>query len=285
MSMFTRVLVGLAVVLSPGWAWGQGRFIVSAPKVESSELRSLAQEMHASGALQDVAKSLNEMLILPRDIRMRFEECGEANAYYDSDNHLISMCLELMDDMAQTLEPQFEAEDLDTALTGAFVAVVLHEVGHALVHVLELPITGREEDAVDQLAAWMLIHREQADSVRGAAASYYTEDEENGEDDFADEHSLNRQRYYNLMCWVYGSDPAGNEDLLDEEWGLPEGRASGCEAEYAQLDRSWTRLLRGHVRDGARSLPVANDLPSLPPKPVPAGPYAAGGVLRGGPSR
>lgn len=42
-----------------------------------------------------------------------------------------------------------------------------HEVGHALVDVLELPITGKEEDAVDQLSTYVLV--EDADGGEVAA--------------------------------------------------------------------------------------------------------------------
>src|SRR5690606_27845489 len=35
--------------------------------------------------------------------------------------------------------------------------IVLHETGHALVHLLDLPVTGRQEDAVDQLAAILML--------------------------------------------------------------------------------------------------------------------------------
>jgi len=50
-----------------------------------------------------------------------------------------------------------------------------------------------------------------------------------------------------MVCWVYGSDPAANEDLVENEW-LPEDRAELCEDEYKLLDRSWTRLLKEHLR-------------------------------------
>ena len=44
----------------------------------------------------------------------------------------------------------------DEAVAGAFIFVFFHELGHALIDVYELPITGREEDAVDQLSTWIL---------------------------------------------------------------------------------------------------------------------------------
>jgi hypothetical protein len=244
-------LTTLSVSLTlPAFAADTGRFVVLAPQTESAEWQDEAREMQRSGMLQEMAQALNTIFVLPKDISLRYAECGEANAYYDPNAREITMCLELMQSMAETLDGQFEDEDSTAeALAGAYLAVVLHEAGHALVDVLEIPVTGREEDAVDQLSAWMLIEADDADSVLGAAASYYTEDEESaGDDEFADEHSLDRQRYFNLVCWAYGSDPENQEDLI-ESWGLPEARAERCEDEYAQLDRSWTRLLGEHLRD------------------------------------
>lgn len=225
-----------------------GRFVVLPAQVKSAEMRADAKRMHDSGTLQEMAGALNAIFVLPRDIGLRFAECGEANAYYDPNTQQISMCLELWQGLAETLEGQFEDDEATSdALAGAFIAVVLHEAGHALVDVLEIPVTGREEDAVDQLAAWMLIEADDAGSVLGAAATYYTDDDV-ADDDFADEHSLNKQRYFNLVCWAYGSDPENRQDLI-ETWELPTARAERCEAEYAQLDRSWTRLLADHLRE------------------------------------
>jgi Zn-dependent peptidase ImmA (M78 family) len=40
---------------------------------------------------------------------------------------------------------------------GPVSLVFLHELGHALLDVLQIPILGREEDASDQLATYMLL--------------------------------------------------------------------------------------------------------------------------------
>lgn len=261
-----------------------GRFVTLPPQVESSALREEARQMQQSGVLQDLADALNSIVVLPRDVGLRFAECGEANAYYDSEAHEVSMCLELMQSMAETLEGQFEDDEATTdALAGAFIAVLLHEAGHALVDVLELPVTGREEDAVDQLSAWLLIEADDVASVLGAAATYYT-DGEAGDDEFADEHSLDRQRYFNLVCWAYGSNPAASADLI-ETWELPSARAEQCEAEYAQLDRSWSRLLAPHLRPddtpshatAPATQPRVATSP-LPPRSAPAAPTRAPGA-------
>jgi Putative metallopeptidase len=247
MNKFAAVPLLFLTCCMPAFA---GRFVVQPALVDSAEARTEAREMESLGLLQDIADALNSVVTLPRDVGLRYAECGEANAYYDADERHILMCIELMEDIADTVEGQFETEDeAAEAAAGAWLAVALHEAGHAMVDVLELPVTGREEDAVDQLAAWILIESDDVDSVLGAAASYYTEDEAE-DSDFADEHSLNRQRYFNLVCWAYGSDPENGQELIDT-WELPEARAEGCAAEYAQLDRSWSRLLRDHLRADA----------------------------------
>ena len=272
--------LAIVVALAPSSPALAGRFVVLPPQVESAKWRDEAREMQQSGVLQDLADALNARVALPRDVGLRFAECGEANAYYDSEAREISMCLELMQSMAETLEGQFEDDEQTTeALAGAFIAVVLHEAGHALVDVLELPVTGREEDAVDQLSAWLLIEADDVASVLGAAATYYT-DGEAGDDEFADEHSLDKQRYFNLVCWAYGSNPADSAHLI-ETWELPEARAEQCEAEYAQLDRSWSRLLGPHLQpedaEETSAAPRRDPTPpSAPPRAAPPPPRAPG---------
>jgi hypothetical protein len=266
MRLLSLCLLCLVTLPPSALAAGQdgGRFVVRSPQFESEEWRTEAREMQETGTLQELAKRLNEIFVLPRDVGLRFVECGQANAYYSPADHEISMCLELMAGMAETLQGQFEDEDSTAnALAGAYIAVTLHEAGHALVDVLELPVTGREEDAVDQLSAWMLIEADDADSVLGAAATYYVEQEAD-DDDYADEHSLNKQRYFNLVCWAYGSDPENRPELISD-WLLPEARAEDCADEYAQLDRSWSRLLAPHLREGGVPEAAEDDTPTPQP--------------------
>ena len=39
-------------------------------------------------------------------------------------------------------------------MRGVTVSTFFHELGHALIDAWDLPITGREEDAADQLPTW-----------------------------------------------------------------------------------------------------------------------------------
>ncbi|MFO1493564.1 MAG: DUF4344 domain-containing metallopeptidase [Lysobacterales bacterium] len=243
------VRIWLWVLLS-GWAsLASAQIQVRPPALESDQYQELAQVLHDSKLLEEFAKAFNESIQLPTRVGVRFAECGEANAFYDPGEQQISMCFELLQSYYETMADQYETEDeLNNAVMGAFVLVLFHELGHALVHVLDLPITGREEDAVDQLAAWVMIDDgEGDDAVLSAALSYYVSAEQSEDeiDDstYADEHSLDKQRFFNLVCWVYGSNPEKHEDLVGDDF-LPEARAQRCPGEYQQIDRSWSRLLQ-----------------------------------------
>lgn len=268
----TILLLLLALVLACSAAAAnqsaadRGRFVVKPPEVESAAWRAEARSMQDSGTLQELASALNDIFVLPHDIGLRYVECGEANAYYNAETYEIQMCLELMQNIAETLAAQYDDDAVADAAAGAYIATALHEVGHALVHVLEIPVTGREEDAVDQLSAWMLIEADDVGSVLGAAATYYNDDEV-GDEDFGNEHSLDKQRYFNLVCWAYGSDPENSQELLDV-WELPEDRAAQCVDEYAQLNRSWSRLLQDHLRDEEVSGTATSRTSSAPKRPI-----------------
>jgi hypothetical protein len=243
------LLLSFACAFAPAAHAG---FVVGKANVESAAMRELATALTQERFLEDVALELDKALVVKPKLTLRLAECGEANAYYDADTRTIDLCLELLTEMRESFASAYETEDeVDDAVAGAFVFFLFHEVGHALIDVLELPITGREEDAADQLAAWVLIDAGEGNkAVIDAATSFYGDGEgkvEVAETDFADEHGLDRQRYFNMVCWVYGSDPEANADLVADEW-LPEDRAALCEGEYRLLDRSWTKLLEGHLK-------------------------------------
>ena len=225
----------------------QAQLQVRATALSSDKYAELAGALEEDGVLAEFAEFVNESIELPAAVGLRFAECGQVNAFYDPAEKQISMCLELVEHYVVEMSQEFPEEAAAmTAAEGAFSLVLFHELGHALVDVLELPITGREEDAVDQLAAWAMIDSEAGDeAVLNSALSYYRSAERQGGQvsaaEFADEHSLNLQRFYNLVCWVYGSNPQKHGGLVGNV--LPEARAARCPSEYAQLDKSWSTLL------------------------------------------
>ena len=239
----------LVALVGAPYALAEGKFVVLDATIESAELSQELEDMQGDAMLQDVADAINTLFVIPDDVGLRFSECEESNAYFSAEDMEITLCAELLSDMDETLTASYpDEDDRRKAVSEAFTATVLHEVGHALVSVLEIPITGREEDAVDQLSAWVLIEADMGDAVLSAAETYYTaEAEEADQETLADEHSLNQQRYFNMVCWVYGSNPDDNADLL-EDWELPEAPAEQCPDEYKLINRSWSALLADHLR-------------------------------------
>jgi hypothetical protein len=137
-------------------------------------------------------------------------------------------------------------------VTSNVVATLYHELGHGLIDVLQLPVLGREEDAADSLSS-LLTHyiwdEESATQIvydTAFAYSAYATEAENGgwELAYADAHSLDLQRYYNLVCHFYGANPEVRQDVA-QELELPEDRAEGCEDEFDLLESSWGTMLEG----------------------------------------
>ncbi|HZG44555.1 MAG TPA: DUF4344 domain-containing metallopeptidase, partial [Longimicrobium sp.] len=154
---------------------GRGGFRVAGyGAVTNGELASFRDYVNAERLLEGWAESLNEWIGLPRNVGLEFRECGEANAYYDSRQSHITMCYELLSGFTAVFEENSEEPRTDDewaeAVLGATDFIFYHEVGHALLDVLELPTLGRNEDAADGLAAYILINAEEEDDPAGETA-------------------------------------------------------------------------------------------------------------------
>ncbi len=148
------------------------------------------------------------------------------------------------------------------------IATFYHELGHALIDVLEMPVLGREEDAADALSAYLthqIWDEESATAIMADSANaylMYNTEAESGDYEmpFWDEHSLDLQRYYNLVCLFYGADPDKRKAIVTE-FELPEDRAERCPDEFAQTEASWGGLLEeAAYRQGAAGLVMQGDV-------------------------
>jgi hypothetical protein len=64
---------------------------------------------------------------------------------------------------------------------------------------------------------------------------------------FADEHSLDQQRYYNIICLLYGQDEERFASLV-KDGTLPPARAERCSDEFARVDKAWDALLAPYTK-------------------------------------
>lgn len=232
-------------------------------KARNAKARQAVRDSHEVFA--EVVKELNDLFKLPHDIFISFEECGEANAYYDPNEKQIKLCYELIENYRELFKEKGKSADkLDDEVAGAIIFIFFHELGHALVDVLDLPVTGKKEDAVDQLSTVILIEGLDAgeELALSGALAFALEDDDTSEDSsFADEHSFNKQRFFNVICLIYGNNPEKYEPFVTDEI-LPEERAAGCPAEYEKTKNSWFRLLAPFFKSGNQETaqPSANIL-------------------------
>lgn len=200
--------------------------IVSVEYADSKNADHLAikTSLEASDVFQMAAEEIDAVYMVPRDLQIAFMDCGEPSASYDP---------------AQTAI-------LTVSVWQTTLFVFYHELGHALIDMLDLPVTGREEDAVDQLATIVLLEAgpEGRDAALRGAEWFQSQSRRTGSRaPFWDEHSLDQQRYFNILCWVYGSDTTAHRALLGRDWGLPAARAERCPAEYDRMSRAWDSML------------------------------------------
>ena len=190
-----------------------GVFKVGYIPVKNPDLKPLEEITQESKLFEAIANELNKIFVLPTDIGIVLAECGQANAFYTSEHRAIVVCYELMVDFAR-FSSQYATSDQDIAqgMLGGTMYVFLHELGHALIDVLNLPTVGREEDAVDQLATLVSVQAgDLADEMTIIPAlQYMVRSQETGTQNlpYWGEHSLDLQRYYNIMCLLYGSNPS-----------------------------------------------------------------------------
>ena len=231
-----------------------GRFVAHYG-VASPVFQDFRSGLVANRFLDTIAMRLNDSLRIPRDIVLETAHCGEPNAKYDYGRRRVTLCYELFQSLSDRFANTSGGQYL---VTGTVVFALMHELGHALVDVLELPITGKEEDAVDQLATILLLQQgTPGDSLAFGAVGWFVTKARMGIPDdlaFADDHGLDRQRVYNIICWIYARDPERYPEIVTDGW-LPEHRRDRCPSEFRRLADSWRRILAPYRRLAAEAPP------------------------------
>lgn len=147
--------------------------------------------------------------------------------------------------------------DEDRFVESNLLGILYHELGHALVDVMQLPVFGQEEDAADVASILLIdaLFEEEAathiayDTAFGFLGEAEAADAEGYDVAWWDVHGPDLQRFYTLVCLFAGADFDGREDIA-EELGLPEERAITCEEEFDLANESWGPVF-DELADGA----------------------------------
>lgn len=198
--------------------------------------------------MQLLVDMLELQLRLPTSLKISYRECGTANAYYRPWAKTVLICHELWDKRrALYLATGHAREMIDRRLRNAMTFTAFHELGHALHDVLELPLLGSHEDAVDDLATLWMIRLGVGDSASHAAYGHHLRARQpEYAVDAWDEHSGGGQRAYAIACLLYGSDPARYMDVF-ERMAIPAPHISRCTQHFADRVAAWRTLFAPYL--------------------------------------
>jgi hypothetical protein len=198
---------------------------------------------------------------LPRRLTLTLAGCnGVVEAFYEPETAVVTVCYEYAEHLEQHA-PAGTADGVsrDDAVIGPTMEAFLHEAGHALFHLLDIPVLGREEDAADQFAAYALLQlgaEEARRAIAGVAHMLVVDARTQtlAPDAFASVHGLPQQRHYNLLCMAYGAHP---ELFADMAVGgkLPAERRETCAEEFNQVKHAYAMLLAPHAAPRAQAQP------------------------------
>lgn len=149
------------------------------------------------------------------------------------------------------LSPE-DREELFVFVAGNVLHTLYHEGGHMLVSELELPVLAQEENAVDNLATVSMLADDTEDTdilLISAMVGWFMIAEQDVESMvFYDEHDLNVQRGYQMLCLMVGADEETFLELAND-LGMPEDRIETCVDEYEQVADSWEYSTEPFWRD------------------------------------
>jgi hypothetical protein len=220
-------------------------------------------ELLKASETEYLAKSLAKAFELPAPLKVKGVNGFGGGPFYNPEDNSITLPYQfataVIGVISQT-NPQGTETEWGEAVGAVNSFIFAHEFGHALIHNFNLPVLGREEDAADGIATVLLLKAPEGATYAAEAAEFW--DAFSGRQnppalaEYADNHSFDRQRAYNILCWVGGSDEAILQALAENEI-VPEERLASCPAEWALLRESAEQVLSPDLKHGANLAPGA----------------------------
>lgn len=151
------------------------------------------------------------------------------------------------------MSPQSKRQLVEYVI-GNTLFVMAHEMGHGLIIEMNMPVLGREEDAADSFAIVTALkigsafsERVLLEAAKGQVLSAKRDKKQGNALAFYDEHGLDQQRAYNVVCLMYGSNPEKYKTLAADT-KLPEERQGSCVVDWKNTSWSWDEMLKPHLR-------------------------------------
>jgi len=202
---------------------------------------------------------------LPVDLVIKTVGCeGVANAWYQREGKqpTVSVCYEYLQEIWKSMPKEMMEAGVTQAdaICGQLFFAMAHELGHAMFDIFDVPVFGRQEDAADQFAAFIILQfggEQSRRLIKGATYAYYDYVKNFNEKPkvtvplaaFSSDHGSPEERYFNLLCTAYGHDDKLFAAVVEKEY-LPQSRAKKCKFEYEDLKFAFDQVFMPHLDMG-----------------------------------
>jgi hypothetical protein len=235
-------------------ALAKGKFILHFDHPKKSPYSDIAYVLSKSKDFHRIIEGLNKEFKLPRDITVKFQM--SEGPYYNAATRQIGMSYQFIEYISQLyvrFYPKAASKEVIKFTLQSSVFLFYHELAHALIDVYKLPIVSNEETAADNLAVILALEHTTLgyDIVMNTAELFDLFDANvkgYKESDLWDEHILDSQRFYNIICLAYGKHPKQvKTELLevgsDEMLRFFKKKKEYCRGKYARQYSAWKKLL------------------------------------------
>jgi hypothetical protein len=241
---------------------------------KNPEHQNIYEMVRARRTLETVKKIFGPFR-LPVDLNIKTVGCdGVANAWYQREGKqpTVSVCYELLQEIWKSMPKEMMAAGVTQAdaICGQLFFAMAHELGHAMFDIFDVPVFGRQEDAADQFASFIMLQfgGEQARRlIKGAAYAYYDYVKNFKEKPkvtvplaaFSSDHGSPEERYFSLLCTAYGYDDKLFAAVVENEY-LPQSRAKKCKFEYQDLKFAFDEVFMPHLDMGMVKTVLATNI-------------------------
>lgn len=229
--------------------WGNALVDIAYREPADAQFRPIRERLMKRKVLEQLRLFLSP-LKLPRRLMVQIDQCNVENRAYEPGGP-VTICYEYIARVEQIAITKSQPGGIpsEVMIVGAFVQAVLHQVSLAVFDVFEIPVWGREYDAADKLAGFIMVQFGRDVALRvliGAAYFFEVSDRTWTGTDFASVQSPEAQRLFNYLCIAYGADPATFKFLVDQGI-LPARRAGRCALEFFGLRAAFQKEILPHV--------------------------------------
>ncbi len=200
---------------------------------------------------EPVVEFVNSEINLNRDIKVLVGEGDESDVYYSYKNFEVKISYSYILSVQNLFQKKYDDEKANLYTKDFMKFILYHELGHALIHTLQIPVLGKEEDAADDFANILLILSDEdgKEMVISGADYFLLSGEAQEVYDYlhlTDVHSIDEQRGYRGLSLVFGSDPEKYNEILD----LDRENKEIHKRIFITQTYNWLTNLKPHLKKG-----------------------------------